>query len=132
LSGANAVHTLRSLVFAYAVLAVSAAFAAAPSPAARAEIDHLFAYLGKSGCEFFRNGDWHSAANARTHLERKFSALLERGQIATAEDFIKLAASESSASGKPYLVRCAARAASSSAQWLTEELERYRQARGKK
>jgi len=123
---------LRSLAFGCALLAFGAAFAAAPAPAARTEVDHLFAYLGNSGCEFFRNGDWYKASDARLHLQRKYDALVEAGQIATAEDFIARGASQSSASGKPYLVRCGNRASVSSAAWLTDELQRFRQTGGRK
>ena len=122
---------LRSLLFGCALLASGAVFAASPSPAARAEVDYLFAYLDKSGCEFFRNGEWHGAADARTHLQRKYDGLVKAGQIATAEDFIAKGATESSASGKPYQVRCSGRPAVPSAQWLNDELQRYRQTKGK-
>ena len=123
---------LRSLAFGGALLAFGAAFAASPSPATRAEIDHLFVYLEKSGCEFFRNGDWHGAADARLHLERKYNAMVGSGQVATADDFIARGASQSSASGKPYLVRCGGGPAVPSARWLGDELQRFRQTVGKK
>lgn len=123
---------LRGLLLGCALLAFGGAFAAAPTPAARTEIDHLFAYLGNSGCEFFRNGDGYKASDARQHLQRKYDALVEAGQIATAEDFIARGASQSSASGKPYLVRCGNRASVSSAGWLTDELQRFRQTAGRK
>jgi len=123
---------VRGLALGCALLAFGAAFAGSPSPAARAEIDHLFVYLEQSGCEFFRNGDWHNAADARTHLERKYNAMVGNGQVATAEDFIARGASQSSASGKPYLVRCGGRPSVSSGRWLTDELQRYRQAPAKK
>jgi hypothetical protein len=123
---------MRSLALACALAAFGAAFAAPPSPVARAEIDHLFAYLEHSGCDFFRNGEWHGAPEARMHLERKYDALVQHGQIADAEDFIKRTASESSKSGKPYQVRCSGRPMASSARWLTDELQRFRQAQGKK
>ena len=125
---------VRRLLVGCMLLAFGAAYAyaAAPTPAARAEIEQLFAYLGKSGCEFFRNGDWHSAADARLHLKRKYDGLVQAGQIATAEDFIARGASMSSASGKPYLVRCSGGASEPSARWLTDELQRIRQAGSKK
>jgi hypothetical protein len=126
------VSMVHSLVFGYALLAFGAAFAASPSPAVRAEVDHLFAYLEQSGCDFFRNGDWHSAPEARGHLERKYNALAQNGQVATTEDFIKRGASQSSASGTAYLVRCSGRPTASSARWLTDELQRFRQTEGKK
>jgi Family of unknown function (DUF5329) len=61
-----------------------------------------------------------------SHLNRKYEYLLERDLVADAEAFIKLAASESSASGKPYLVRCKGEAEMQSAVWLREALTKFR------
>jgi hypothetical protein len=44
----------------------------------------------------------------------------------TAEDFIENAATHSSVSGRPHLVRCAGKGAITSSQWLRNALERYR------
>jgi hypothetical protein len=116
----------RCLALLLGLLFASAAYAATPSPAARAEIDHLLGRLERSGCEFFRNGRWYPARDARAHLERKYRYLLDKGLVATADDFITLAGSQSSMSGRPYQVRCGSTAAVPSAEWLTEELRRYR------
>ena len=123
-------HSLPSLLFGIALtLAVCGiANAAAPSAAAEQEIQHLLVYLGKSGCEFNRNGDWHAAGKARAHLERKHSALLRRKWTGSAEDFITTAASKSSVSGKPYFVRCPKSGTTSSDVWFRAELVRYRAA----
>lgn len=102
------------------------ALAATPSPAARQEIDHLLSHLGQSGCQFNRNGSWHDSAEAVDHLQQKYQYLLKKGLVSSAEDFIARAASESSMSGKPYLVRCGAAAPVPSGNWLKAELNRYR------
>jgi hypothetical protein len=99
---------------------------AAPSSTTRAEIQHLLVYLENSGCQFYRNGTWHSAPDARAHLTKKYQYLLDKGLIKSAEDFVQRVAAESSMSGKPYQVRCGAGAPVTSAQWLSEELARYR------
>ncbi|MGH7846087.1 MAG: DUF5329 domain-containing protein [Candidatus Binatia bacterium] len=99
---------------------------AAPAAATRVEIQHLLIYLENSECQFYRNGSWHSAAAARTHLDKKYQYFLNKGLIKTAEDFIERAAAESSTTGKPYQVKCGASAPVTSAQWLSEELNRYR------
>lgn len=110
-----------------ALLAAAAHCAAVelPPPAAR-EIDTLMTALAGSGCRFQRNGSWHDAAEARTHIERKYRYLLDRKLVASAEDFIALAASKSSLSGEAYRVRCGESAAQSSADWLGAELRRVR------
>lgn len=46
--------------------------------------------------------------------------------MATAEDFIARAGTESSISHKPYQVRCSGKEAEASASWLQAELKRYR------
>ncbi|MGV8375610.1 DUF5329 family protein [Pseudomonas aeruginosa] len=47
--------------------------------------------------------------------------------VASSEDFIERAATQSSLSGKPYQVRCATQTRNS-ADWLNQELRRLRQA----
>lgn len=100
--------------------------AAAPSARAQREINHLLDHLERSGCEFYRNGDWYSAKDAHAHIEKKYSYLLEKGLVANAEDFIQRAASQSSMSGKPYMVRCDGAAPMPSARWFLDELLRFR------
>lgn len=117
-------HLLAALLAASCGLSV-----AAPTPApVRAEIDALLARLESSGCEFNRNGSWHSGAEARTHLLRKLDYIERRGTVQNTEQFIELAASSSSTSRKPYLVRCGTQAPVRSQEWLTRELAPIRAA----
>lgn len=100
---------------------------AAPSAGARQEIDYLLAYIGRSGCEFNRNGSWHDAKAAQDHVRTKYEFLLARDLINTAEDFIEMAATKSSVLfGKPYIVKCPADPPVGSNQWLNNALARYR------
>jgi hypothetical protein len=94
---------------------------------AKQEIEHLIAHLASSGCEFNRNGSWYSAARAVSHLKRKYQYLAERNLAPTAEAFIERAASESSASGKPYLVRCGGQAEVKSSTWFSAALAKFRE-----
>lgn len=103
--------------------------AAPVSPAVRAEIDALLTRLESSGCAFSRNGAWHGASEARAHLLRKLEYLEGRSLVRTTEQFIERAASASSVSGKPYLVKCGQGEAIPSATWLATEL-RYLRAPG--
>ena len=41
-----------------------AAVHAAPTPAAKAEIEYLLAATASSDCRFFRNGTWYDAKSA--------------------------------------------------------------------
>ena len=102
---------------------LTAAFAAPP---AGAEVEQLLARLAASGCQFQRNGAWYNAAEARTHLAKKYQYLLDKRPQSTPEDFITLAASKISSSGKPYLVKCADQREVPSADWMTAQLKQLR------
>ncbi|MFC5461464.1 DUF5329 domain-containing protein [Massilia niabensis] len=99
---------------------------AAPEPRAKAEIAHLLDYVATPGCQFNRNGSWHAGGEARQHLRKKYDYLVKRKLVTNAESFIEHAATESSMSGKDYLVRCGAGQPIASAQYLKDELSRYR------
>lgn len=106
---------------------------AAPlSSGAHAEVESLLNKLQSSGCQFNRNGSWHTGAEAKTHLLRKLDYLEGKDAIRSAEQFIALSASTSSSSGKPYLVRCGLNSTpQESAAWLNAELKALRAAGAK-
>jgi len=108
------------IVLALATLGWSA------SPATDAEIDRLLQSLKTSGCKFERNGTWFEAGKAVEHLGGKRDYFQKKDKIRTTEDFIRLAASESSMSGKPYHVACPDKPVVESKNWLTAELTRIR------
>jgi len=100
---------------------------AAPLPeAARGEIEAVLARLAASGCQFKRNGSWHSAVEAQAHLRRKLDYLVDKGAVVSAEQFIERAASKSSLSGQVYQVKCGSQAPVASGAWLHAELQRLR------
>lgn len=99
---------------------------AAPPPQAAREIEQLITALGGSGCDFQRNGSWHAAAKAEAHLRRKYDWLLERDMVASAEQFIERAATQSSLSGRAYQVRCPGKPAVTSSSWLRVQLQQIR------
>lgn len=92
------------------------------------EVAALLAFVGQSHCIFIRNGKSYSAADAKNHLELKLNYLLERDKVNSAEEFIDRAGTQSSFSGRPYLVNCGG-ANRPSADWLKEELQRQRKMR---
>lgn len=106
----------------------SGALAATPALAV-AEMDSLLAKLGSSGCRFQRNGSWYDAATAVDHLRKKRAWLEKHDKIRRTEDFIRLGASESSMSGKPYAVKCPDRVEVASKVWLESQLARLRAAK---
>lgn len=116
-----------SLIFA--ALLASVSFAAEPTPATKLEIAHLFSHLQLSGCQFYRNGTWYDSSEAVSHLNKKYQYLLDKGLVASSEDFIERAASASSLSGLAYRVRCGSNPAVNSVDWFGSELEKYRKRR---
>jgi len=117
------------LALTITVLALPA-WSAEPDAVTRAEVAHLLKYLETSGCQFQRNGSWYPPGRAASHLNQKYEYMLKKGLVTNTESFIEGAASESSASGKPYSVKCGDSAAVPSATWLRDELERFRTKKG--
>jgi hypothetical protein len=119
----------RRLIAAFAATALwLAAFVASAAPPVKAqrEIDALIAELGTSRCEFERNGSWHDAKAARTHLQKKYDYLRKRNMADTAELFIERGASKSSMRGNAYRVRCPGKAAEPSERWFRQRLQTLR------
>ena len=97
-----------------------------PDEKTKQEISHLISHLASSGCQFNRNGSWYEASRAVSHINRKYEYLLEKDLVPNTEAFIERAASESSWSGKPYLVKCGNQPEVESAAWLREALAKFR------
>ena len=96
---------------------------ASPTPdGVRQEIDALLMRLQDSGCQFNRNGSWYSGSQAREHLLRKLDYLERATTVESTEQFIELAGSSSSRSGKAYEVRCGNDPPVKSSVWLTRQL----------
>jgi Family of unknown function (DUF5329) len=112
--------------FPFLVLIASLAFA---SPARSAEsldqtINYLIDHVAKAKATFVRNGTSHTPAEAAEHIKAKYAHF--KGDIKTPEDFIRLSASKSILSGKPYLVRLPDGQEIHLDAWLTEALKQHR------
>ncbi|MGB7740801.1 MAG: DUF5329 domain-containing protein [Steroidobacteraceae bacterium] len=114
------------LVCALALLPVVHAAPPPPPLLVQTEINYLLGFVESSGCEFYRNGSWHDSKAAQHHLRYKYDWLVRHGQITTTEDFIEMAATSSSSSGKPYKIRCDGSPVVSANAWLRSVLARYR------
>lgn len=110
---------LLALVF---VLAGPVLAAAPPPSEAEREIAALIDGLRDSPCRFERNGRWYDGEKAAAHLRRKYDYAREHGKAGSAEDFIELAASRSSFTGRPYRVQCGEQAAMESGAWFLARL----------
>jgi hypothetical protein len=68
------------------------------------KIEFLISYVESlPGAVFIRNGKSHTPAEAAGHLRTKLRS--SRRCMSTAEDFIKLCASQSSITGRNYIIR---------------------------
>jgi hypothetical protein len=111
---------------ALSTLLVCGSSQAALDEEGKREVEALLAFVESSGCLFIRNGSEHQPADARKHLQKN-DYLEDKGKVDSPEDFIALAATESSMSGEPYQVNCQGQL-QPSADWLNTELTRLRQA----
>ena len=113
----------RSVLF---ILIASLAFA---SPVKSAEsLDQTISYLidcvANSNATFIRNGTSYTPAEAVEHIKAKYAHF--KNDIKTPEDFIRLSASKSILSGKPYLVRLPDGKEMHLDAWLTDALKQHR------
>ena len=87
-------------------------------------IAYLADYVAKSKATFIRNGTEHTPTEAVAHIKAKYEHF--KSQIKTPEDFIRLSASKSLLTGKPYLVRAPDGKETRLDVWLTHALKEYR------
>jgi uncharacterized short protein YbdD (DUF466 family) len=73
---------------------------------------------------FIRNGSEHSAKDAADHLRMK----LQRtgGRVKTADDFIRLCASQSYMSGEPYKIRFRDGSVMNAGDFFRDRLRQYK------
>jgi hypothetical protein len=96
----------KTLIIAMVVSALCAGAAYASSPAENDKIQYLIASVENlQGAKFIRNGSEYDGKEAAGHLRMKLKKA--GGRVRTADDFIKLCASQSYLSGEPYTVRFA-------------------------
>lgn len=107
-------------IFHYLVLFSALALSAVAAP--RDEIEALLHYIGHlEGASFIRNGDAHTPKEAESHLRMKWEK--QEAKITSAEDFIRLCATRSVVSDKPYLIRYQDGREVESAVMLLKQLE---------
>ena len=87
-------------------------------------IKFLLDYVAKSDVTFIRNGQKHTAQEAASHIKAKYEHF--KSEIKTPEDFIRLSASKSLQTGKPYLVRTRDGKETRLDEWLTDALKQHR------
>jgi hypothetical protein len=91
-----------------------------------AEIEYLLSRIASSNCEFNRYGVWYDAKRAQEHLRYKYDYLVAHHAISSTEDFIEMAASRSSYTGRDYLIRCPGSPEARSNRWMLDQLAQFR------
>jgi hypothetical protein len=98
-------------------------------PAEKEKIESLIrAVEGLKDARFIRNGSEYDSSSAAKFLKRKWES--QTKEIATARDFIDKAASSSSTSGKPYLIKFKDGKTIKCGDYLTGELKRIEGGKG--
>jgi len=106
------------------VLAAGASAAQTAPEDTEAAVTYLLEAVAAADLQFLRNGQAYDGPAAAAHLRRKYAHFRE--QIARPEDFIRLCATASLATGRPYRVRRPDGTIQPCGEWLLEVLERYR------
>ncbi len=114
------------VLFCLGFLLAASVSAADDKPMSETEkIEALIKHVeGLSDAKFVRNGREYDAKTAARFLRGKWDA--KKDEIKTAQDFIDKAASVSSTSGKPYLIRKDGRDIKAG-EYLTEQLKKLGQ-----
>lgn len=111
-------------LLAVAVLLISPLSLLARDAREQARIDFLIHRVEtSSGITFIRNGAEHDGRAAAAHLREKLG--FAGGRIATAEDFIKYCASESSLTHQKYKVRLADKSVLDAGDYFRAELRKF-------
>jgi len=111
------------LVFALAFLASPHRLTAGAPPAENAKIEALISHLENlKDATFIRNGRDYDAKTAAKFLRGKWQA--NEKKIRTAAEFIAKAATVSSTSGKPYMIRFNDGSEKPCAEYLSAQLKR--------
>ena len=119
---------ISSLLFCFALTAGVQAQEIAP--AEKAKIEALIGHLeGLKSATFIRNGTDYDSKAAAKFLRGKWKA--NSKAITTAAEFIAIAGTRSSTSGKPYLIRLNGAPEISTAEYLTNELKKLEAATNK-
>ena len=88
------------------------------------KIEYLISSVEKlKDAKFIRNGTEYDGKEAAEHLRMKLQNV--GGRVQTADDFIRLCASKSYISGKPYRIRTSDGKTMPSEQFFREKLKEY-------
>jgi hypothetical protein len=111
------------MVTAFVILALFSGTVSAQDDIEKKKIDFLISSVENlKGAKFIRNGTEYNGDEAAKHLRMKLQNVLV---VQTADDFIRLCASKSSVSGKPYMIRLPDGKTIKSEKYFREKLKEY-------
>jgi hypothetical protein len=111
------------MVTAFVILAVFSGTVNAQNNIEKRKIEFLISSIENlKGAKFIRNGTEHTGKEAAEHLRMKLQNALA---VQTADDFIRLCASKSSITGKPYMIRLSNGKTIKSEEYFREKLKEY-------
>ena len=111
------------LVTSFVILALFAGVVSAQENIEKKKIEFLISSVENlKGAKFIRNGTEHNGKEAAEHLRMKLQNALV---VQTADDFIKLCASKSSITGKPYMIRLSNGKTIKSEEYFRGKLKEY-------
>ncbi|HLO25779.1 MAG TPA: DUF5329 family protein [Geobacteraceae bacterium] len=112
------------LVLALAVLALFSGVVSAQDTMEKKKIEFLISSVENlKEAKFIRNGSEYNGKEAAEHLRMKLKNA--GGRVKTADDFIRLCASKSYISGKPYMIRSSDGKTIKSEEYFREKLKEF-------
>jgi len=112
------------LAAAFVFLALFSGAVSAQDTIEKKKIEFLISSVEDlKGAKFIRNGIEHDGKEAAEHLQMKL--LNAGGMVQTADDFIRLCASKSIITGKPYMIRLSDGKTVKSEEFFREKLKEY-------
>ena len=111
------------LVTAFVILTLFSGAVSAQDDIEKKKIEFLISSVENlKGAKFIRNGKEHDGKEAAAHLRMKLQNALV---VQTADDFIRLCASKSSFTGKPYMIRLSDGKTIKSEEYFRKKLKEY-------
>jgi len=111
------------MVTAFVILALFSGAVSAQDNIEKKKIEFLISSVENlKGAKFIRNGSEYDGKKAAEHLRMKLQNALV---VQTADDFIRLCASKSSITGKPYMIRLSDGKTIKSEEYFREKLKKY-------
>ena len=120
----NGENMKKILIAAFVILALFSGALSAQDDIEKNKIEFLISSVENlKGAIFIRNGSEYDGKAAAEHLRMKLKNA--GGYVQTADDFIRLCASQSYITGKPYMIRLSNGKTIKSEEYFREKLKEY-------